>query len=30
VTMVLAVLWAVGAVFVAGYMIVALLRPERF
>ncbi|RZJ93582.1 MAG: potassium-transporting ATPase subunit F [Brevundimonas sp.] len=29
-TMALAVLWAVGAVVVAGYMIVALLRPERF
>ncbi|WP_082496241.1 potassium-transporting ATPase subunit F [Brevundimonas sp. Leaf363] len=28
--MALAVLWAVGAVVVAGYMVVALLRPERF
>ncbi|RZJ95746.1 MAG: potassium-transporting ATPase subunit F [Brevundimonas sp.] len=29
-TMLIAILWGVGAVVVAGYMIVALLRPERF
>ena len=29
-TMVIAILWGVGAVVVAGYMIAALLRPERF
>jgi len=28
--MVVAILWGVGAVVVAGYMIAALLRPERF
>jgi hypothetical protein len=29
-TMVLGILWAAGAVVVAGYMLVALLRPEKF
>ena len=24
------ILWGVGAVVVAGYMVAALLRPERF
>ncbi|HEY1223944.1 MAG TPA: potassium-transporting ATPase subunit F [Brevundimonas sp.] len=28
--MVVAILWAVGAIVVAGYMVAALLRPERF
>jgi len=26
----IAILWAVGALVVAGYMIAVLLRPERF
>jgi K+-transporting ATPase KdpF subunit len=30
VTMLVAVLWGVGAVVVAVYMVAALLRPERF
>ena len=30
VTMLVAILWGVGAVAVAVYMIAALLRPERF
>jgi K+-transporting ATPase KdpF subunit len=30
VTMVIGVLWGVGAVVVAVYMVAALLRPERF
>jgi K+-transporting ATPase KdpF subunit len=30
VTMVLNVLWGAGALVIAGYMVVALLRPERF
>ncbi|MES2834520.1 MAG: potassium-transporting ATPase subunit F [Pseudomonadota bacterium] len=29
-TMVVAILWGVGAVVVAVYMVAALLRPERF
>ncbi|MBU1345372.1 MAG: potassium-transporting ATPase subunit F [Alphaproteobacteria bacterium] len=29
-TMLVAILWGVGAVVVAVYMIAALLRPERF
>lgn len=29
-TMAIGVLWGVGAVVVAVYMVVALLRPERF
>ena len=29
-TMLVAILWGVGAVVVAVYMVVALLRPERF
>ncbi|MFK0300552.1 potassium-transporting ATPase subunit F [Brevundimonas sp. NPDC090276] len=28
--MVLNVLWGVGALVIAGYMVAALLRPERF
>jgi len=28
--MALGLLWGVGAVVVAGYMVAALLRPERF
>ncbi|WP_349255660.1 potassium-transporting ATPase subunit F [Brevundimonas sp.] len=28
--MLIAILWGVGAVVVTGYMIAALLRPERF
>ena len=30
VTMVLNLLWGVGALVIAGYMVAALLRPERF
>jgi K+-transporting ATPase KdpF subunit len=30
VTMLVAILWGIGAVVVAIYMIAALLRPERF
>jgi phage shock protein PspC (stress-responsive transcriptional regulator) len=30
VTMLVAILWGVGAAVVAVYMIAALLRPERF
>jgi hypothetical protein len=30
VTMLLNVLWGVGALVVAVYMVVALVRPERF
>jgi K+-transporting ATPase KdpF subunit len=30
VTMLVAILWGVGAVVVAVYMVAALLRPERF
>jgi K+-transporting ATPase KdpF subunit len=30
VTMAIGVLWGVGAVVVAVYMVAALLRPERF
>jgi K+-transporting ATPase KdpF subunit len=30
VTMLVTLLWAAGAVVVAGYMLVALLRPEKF
>jgi K+-transporting ATPase KdpF subunit len=30
VTMVLNVLWGAGALVIAGYMVAALLRPERF
>jgi K+-transporting ATPase KdpF subunit len=30
VTMLVAILWGVGAVAVAVYMVAALLRPERF
>ena len=29
-TMLVAILWSVGAVVVAVYMVAALLRPERF
>ncbi|QYF87238.1 potassium-transporting ATPase subunit F [Brevundimonas sp. PAMC22021] len=29
-TMLVAILWCVGAVVVAVYMVAALLRPERF
>jgi F subunit of K+-transporting ATPase (Potass_KdpF) len=29
-SMIVAILWGVGALVVAGYMIAALLRPERF
>ncbi|HWQ87009.1 potassium-transporting ATPase subunit F [Brevundimonas vitis] len=29
-TMLVAILWGVGAVVVAVYMVAALLRPERF
>ena len=29
-TMVLNVLWGAGALVIAGYMVAALLRPERF
>ncbi|WP_312784478.1 potassium-transporting ATPase subunit F [Brevundimonas sp.] len=28
--MLLNVLWGVGALVIAGYMVAALLRPERF
>ncbi|MFN3559995.1 MAG: potassium-transporting ATPase subunit F [Brevundimonas sp.] len=28
--MIVSILWGVGAVVVAGYMIAALVRPERF
>jgi len=28
--MVLNLLWGVGALVIAGYMVAALLRPERF
>jgi K+-transporting ATPase KdpF subunit len=30
VTMLVAILWGVGAIVVAIYMVAALLRPERF
>jgi len=30
VTMLVSILWGVGAIIVAGYMVAALLRPERF
>jgi K+-transporting ATPase KdpF subunit len=30
VTMLVAILWGVGAIVVAVYMVAALLRPERF
>ncbi|RZJ96535.1 MAG: potassium-transporting ATPase subunit F [Brevundimonas sp.] len=30
VTMIVSILWGVGAVVVAGYMVAALVRPERF
>jgi K+-transporting ATPase KdpF subunit len=30
VTMLVSILWGVGAVVVAVYMVAALLRPERF
>jgi K+-transporting ATPase KdpF subunit len=30
VSMWLNVLWGVGALIIAGYMVAALLRPERF
>jgi K+-transporting ATPase KdpF subunit len=30
VTMLVSSLWGVGAIVVAGYMVAALLRPERF
>ncbi|MBJ7447987.1 potassium-transporting ATPase subunit F [uncultured Brevundimonas sp.] len=29
-TMLVSILWGVGAIVVAGYMVAALLRPERF
>ncbi|MCO8030764.1 potassium-transporting ATPase subunit F [Brevundimonas diminuta] len=29
-TMLLNVLWGAGALVIAGYMVAALLRPERF
>ncbi|MDZ4362032.1 MAG: potassium-transporting ATPase subunit F [Brevundimonas sp.] len=29
-TMLVAILWGVGAIVVAVYMVAALLRPERF
>ncbi|WP_146112097.1 MULTISPECIES: potassium-transporting ATPase subunit F [unclassified Brevundimonas] len=29
-TMVLNLLWGAGALVIAGYMVAALLRPERF
>ncbi|HEY0926111.1 MULTISPECIES: potassium-transporting ATPase subunit F [unclassified Brevundimonas] len=28
--MIVSILWGVGAVVVAGYMVAALVRPERF
>ncbi|MGV8956094.1 MAG: potassium-transporting ATPase subunit F [Cypionkella sp.] len=28
--MLVSILWGVGAIVVAGYMVAALLRPERF
>jgi K+-transporting ATPase KdpF subunit len=30
VTMLVSVLWAAGAIVVAAYMVVALLRPDKF
>jgi K+-transporting ATPase KdpF subunit len=30
VTMLVSILWGVGVIVVAGYMVAALLRPERF
>jgi K+-transporting ATPase KdpF subunit len=30
VTMLVSILWGAGAIVVAGYMVAALLRPERF
>jgi hypothetical protein len=30
VTMLVNVLWAAGALVVAGYMVVAMLRPDKF
>jgi hypothetical protein len=29
-TMLVSILWGVGAIVVAGYMVAALLRPQRF
>ena len=29
-TMIVSILWGVGAVAVAAYMVAALVRPERF
>ncbi|MBK6023437.1 K+-transporting ATPase KdpF subunit [Brevundimonas nasdae] len=29
-TMLLNILWGAGALVIAGYMVAALLRPERF
>ncbi|WP_374598924.1 potassium-transporting ATPase subunit F [Brevundimonas sp.] len=28
--MLVSIMWGVGAIVVAGYMVAALLRPERF
>jgi len=30
VTMLLNILWAAGAIVVAGYMVAAMLRPDKF
>jgi len=30
VTMLVSVLWAAGAIVVAGYMVAAMLRPDKF
>jgi hypothetical protein len=29
-TMLVSVLWAAGAIVVAGYMVAAMLRPDKF